>query len=262
MVGLPLVLRQAEPLEALHPQRKERPEIRQHSCRDVLHILDRTQKRSDAFDLFECANDRVGAIAKGRRRVHTRDVLRDARPRVDSKHLLDELVLAEIDVDAGNRRQDCFENGSGARVIAREEGFRGPTEMLGHVVRICVADVARRFGERLGPLHDPLRGTCGPPARGGLGGSRDQRVDDRGPYVLIELFQDGAHGCTQLWRAHGVQRSVDLGVFRRHAMSPVAKTSHNALRAYALRRRRRVAVAELAWRAFAARNRATVVHSP
>ena len=106
----------------------------------------------------------------------------------------------------------AFEDGSGAR-IAREEGFRGPTEMLGHVVRICVADVARRFGERPGLLHDPLRGTCGPPARSRLGGSRDQRVDDRGPDVLIELFQDGAHGCTQLWRAHGVQRSVDLGFF-------------------------------------------------
>jgi hypothetical protein len=30
-------------------------------------------------------------------------------------------------------------------VIAREEGFRGPTEMLGHVVWICAADVARRL---------------------------------------------------------------------------------------------------------------------
>ena len=43
----------------------------------------------------------------------------------------------------------------------------------------------RRFGERLGLLHDPLRGTCGPPTRRGLGGSPDQRVDDGGPYVLI-----------------------------------------------------------------------------
>ncbi len=134
--------------------------------------------------------------------------------------------------------------------------------MLGHVVRICVADVARCFGERLGLLHDSLRGTCGLPARGGLGGSADQRVDDKGPYVRIDLFQDGAHGCPQLWCAHGFQRSVDLGVSRRHAMSPVAKTSHSALRAYALRRRRRVAVAERAWRACAGRNPATVVHSP
>ena len=123
---------------------------------------------------------------------------------------------------------DGFEDGSGARVIAREEGFCGPTEMLGHVVGICVADVARRFGERPGLLHDPLRRTCGPPARRGLCGSRDQRVDDRGLHVLIELLQDGAHGCAQLWRAHGFQRSVDLGVFRRHAMSPAAKTSHRA----------------------------------
>jgi len=90
----------------------------------------------------------------------------------------------------------------------------------------------------------------------------DQRVDDRGPYVLIELIQDGAHGCPQLWRAHGFQRSVDLGIFRRHATSPVAKTCHSALRAYALRKRRRVAVAERAWRAFATRNPATVLHSP
>ncbi len=77
--------------------------------------------------LFERAKYPVDAIAKRSRGVHTRDVLRDARPRVDSQHLLHELVLAEIDVDAGNRRQDRFEDGSGAPVIAREEGFRGPT---------------------------------------------------------------------------------------------------------------------------------------
>lgn len=47
VLGLPLVLRRAEPLEALHPQPKERPEIRQHSCRDVLHILDWPRKRPD-----------------------------------------------------------------------------------------------------------------------------------------------------------------------------------------------------------------------
>jgi hypothetical protein len=105
-------------------------------------------KRPDALDLCERAKYRVGAIAKRRRGVHTHDVLRDARPRVDSQHLLDELVLAEIDVGAGNRRQDRFEDGPGARLSAREEGFRGPTEMLGHVVRICVADVARRVRER------------------------------------------------------------------------------------------------------------------
>src|SRR5882672_6192163 len=45
-------------------------------------------------------------------------------------------------------------------------------------------------------------------------------------------------------------------------MSRVAKTSHNALGAYALRQRRRVAAADRAWRAFAARTPATVVHSP
>lgn len=63
-------------------------------------------------------------------------------------------------------------------------------------------------------------------------------------------------------RAHGFQGSDDVGVFRRHATSPGAKTSHSALFAYALRKRRRVAAAERAWRAFAARNPATVVHSP
>jgi hypothetical protein len=129
-------------------------------------------------------------------------------------------------------------------VIAREEGVRGPTEMLGYVVRVCAADAARRVRERLGVLHDPLRRTCGPPTRRGLGGSPDQRVDDRGLDVLIELIQDGAHGCPQLWRAHRFQRSVDIGVFRRHATSPLAKTCHSALRAYALRTRRRIAVAE------------------
>jgi DNA-binding winged helix-turn-helix (wHTH) protein len=74
---------------------------------------------------FEHTKYRVGAIAKRSRGVHSRGALRDARPRVNSQHLVDELVLAEIDVGAGNRRQDRFEDGSGARVIARAEGFRG-----------------------------------------------------------------------------------------------------------------------------------------
>ncbi|MBA2605024.1 MAG: hypothetical protein H0U94_15680 [Acidobacteria bacterium] len=110
--------------------------------------------------------------------------------------------------------------------------------MLGDVVRVCMADVPRGFRERPGLLHDPPRRTRGPPAGRGFGSSRDQRVDDRRLYALIKLLKHGAHRRSQLGRTHGLQRSVDLGVFRWHAISPVTKTtSHNALGAYALRRR-------------------------
>jgi hypothetical protein len=77
-----------------------------------------------------------------------RGVLRDAGPWIDSEHPLHELVLAEVDVGAGNRHQDRFEDGPGARVIAGEEGLHSTAEMLGHVVRIRAADVACRFRER------------------------------------------------------------------------------------------------------------------
>ena len=94
MLAFPFVLRRAEALEALPPQRKEHPEIGRRSCRGVLQVPDRTRQRPDALKLFDRADNHVGAIAKRRRQVHTRNVLRDARPRVDSKHLFDELVMA------------------------------------------------------------------------------------------------------------------------------------------------------------------------
>jgi hypothetical protein len=47
---------------------------------------------------------RAGAIRKGSRRVHARDVLRDARMRVNPEDLVNQFVLAQVDVRDGNRR--------------------------------------------------------------------------------------------------------------------------------------------------------------
>ena len=89
--------------------------------------------------------------------------------------------------------------------------------MLGHVVRICVADVARRVRERLGLLHDPLRRTCGPPTRRGLGGSADQRVDDGGP------DEAGLAALRWLVRGYGYEvTSVDVRAAYSHTLTAAA----------------------------------------
>ena len=161
MLGLPCVLRWSKALQALHPKRKEGPEIRQCPGRDVLHLLDRTRKGSDALDLLGSPNYRVGATTKGVVVYTLAAYCCNTHPRIDSQHLLDELVLPEVDVHASNRRQNRFENASRACVIAREEGFRPTTQMLGHVVRIRLADMARGLRERLCLLNDSLRRTKG-----------------------------------------------------------------------------------------------------
>ena len=107
-----------------------------------------------AFDLFEHSNDCIGALAKSRRRIHARRVLRDARPHVDSKNFFDKFVLAEVDLDARDRRQDGIEDGSCAGVIAGEESVGRSAHVLGHIVRIRMADLTRGVRERLRLLDD------------------------------------------------------------------------------------------------------------
>ena len=61
----------------------------------------------------------------------------------------DTRVLAEVDVHAGDGRQDRLDDGSRAGVVAGEEGLRRAPDMLGRIVRIRLADASRRLGERL-----------------------------------------------------------------------------------------------------------------
>jgi hypothetical protein len=67
--------------------------------------------------------------------------------RVDAEDFLDELVLAEVDVDAGDGWQDRLEDGSRARVVACEEGLRRPSEVLGHLDRVGMAEATGALGE-------------------------------------------------------------------------------------------------------------------
>ena len=116
--------------------------------------FDRTRKRPDAFDLFEHFDDCVGALAKSSSRIHARRVLCDARPHVDPKNFFDEFVLAEVDLDARDRRQDGIEDGSCAGVITGEESFGRSAQVLGHIVRIRMADLTRGVREQLRLLDE------------------------------------------------------------------------------------------------------------
>jgi hypothetical protein len=118
-----------------HPSRQERAKIRQGACRDGLHLADRVQYSADGFDTLNRLEQRTGSVQR-RGRVHARHVLRKARVDVDTQNIVDQLVLAEIDVHRGDGDQECFEYGSSACVIASQKSLGGQSQLLTHVVRI------------------------------------------------------------------------------------------------------------------------------
>ena len=142
----------------------------------------------------------------------------------------------------GDRRQDRLEDDSGARMVAGVKGLRGSTEMVGHVFGIGMAHSVRGFCKRLRLVDDALRWAAGPPARRGLRGTDDERIDDVSLHVRVEPIEYGVHRRAQFRRAHRLQRAVDLRVFGGRATSPATKRTYHGTvsRGYALRRRRRV----------------------
>jgi len=69
----------------------------------------------------------VGPLAERRRGEHAGDVLRDARVGFDPKDLVDQFVLAQVDVHDSNRRQERLEDASGAGMVAGEERLAAQT---------------------------------------------------------------------------------------------------------------------------------------
>jgi len=193
VVSLPFVLRRTEAAKALGPERKESTEIRQGSCRHILHFLYRIQERADTPHLLHGAEHGIGSLAGDRGRVHTRHILRDARVRVDTEHLVDELVLAEINVRDGDRQQKRLENASGRGMIAGEERFAAQAQVLGDVGRVGVSHDSRRFSERLRVIDDSLSGTAGLPTGAALHRTGDERIANRRSRVGAEFIQHAAH---------------------------------------------------------------------
>lgn len=141
--------------------------------------------------------------------------MRHAHLRVDTQHLLDELVLAEVDVHIGDGWQNRLEDGPRAGVVAGEERLRRPPEMLRHIVRVRLADASRRLGERLRVRDDAWGWTCGLPAGRASGRLREEPVDQRGSDVLVDIVEYAAHDRAELRRTEGIERLLDLDAFCR-----------------------------------------------
>lgn len=65
-----------------------------------------------------CGDDRVGAFAERRGHVHGRHEPPPAFMEVDGKHLVDQLVLAEVDVASAERLEHGLEYGASRSVVA------------------------------------------------------------------------------------------------------------------------------------------------
>ena len=113
--------------------------------------------------------------------------------RVNPEDLVDQFVLAQVDVGNGNRWQKRLEHASGADVVSCEERPAAQTQVLADVRRVGVSHDTRRFSERLRVIGDSLRGRAGLPTGMPLHRTGHQRLDDLRSRVRIEPIQHAAH---------------------------------------------------------------------
>ncbi len=172
---------------------------------------------------------RGGAIRERSRRVHARHVLGDAAVRIDTEHLLNKLVLTQIDVCDGNRRQEGLKDGSGARVVAGKEGLAAQTQVLADVGRVGVSHDSRCVSERLRVIDDSLRWSVGAPTGAALHRTGHECIADRRSRVGVEFVQHAAHERAQLRRGHRLERAAEVRVLRGNARSPTATSSSHGI---------------------------------
>ena len=132
-------------------------------------------------------------MAERRRGEHAGDVLRDARVGFDPKDLVDQFVLAQIDVRDGDWRQKRLEDASGGRMVSGEECLAAQTQVLADVGRVGISHDTGSFGERSRVINYSLRGTAGFPPGAALHRTGHQLVDDRRSRVGSDLVQHAAH---------------------------------------------------------------------
>ena len=243
LVALPFVRRRFETSQALHPQWEERTQIRQRTGRHLLHVLDRTEERTQPLRVLDGGEYGSRPLGEWRGGVDAGDILRHTDVGVDPKDFLHELVLAEVDLGTRHGNQDHLEDRAGTDMISRQECLHGPAQILGRVGRIGIAEMARRLDERLRLFDQPVRRATGPKAGGALRGTGHEQVDGRRPRLLVKRSDRRADGGPKLGRGHGLQRPVDIRVRgqRTAARAPTA-TAHGVLEDV-FDSRRRVAVA-------------------
>ena len=149
--------------------------------------------------------------------------------RVNPEDLVDQFVLAQVDVRNGNRRQERLEHASGADMVSREERPAAQTQVLADVGWVGVSHDTRRFSERLRVIGDSLRGTAGLPTGTPLHRTGHQRLDDLRSRVGVEFVQHAAHERTQLRRGHRLEGAIDVRIFRGNTKSPTATSNSDGI---------------------------------
>jgi len=198
VVALLFVLRALQTLEVFHPTWQERTEFRQRPCGHALHVFDRFQERADAFDVLDRLEHGTGPVSQKRGRVHARYVLGNARVNVDTQNIVNQLVLAKINVHGGYREQEGLEDGSSTCVVASQKSLRGQAQVFTHVAGFRVPDTSRSVRERLGVGDNSGRRTTRLPASVAPHCTGHQGVDNANSLIVPQFIQRGAHERAQL----------------------------------------------------------------
>ena len=180
--------------------------------RDAFELVDRLEEVADAADLGDrCANG-LGALFGLRGHVDGHDVLGSARARLDSEHLFDHLILAEIDLSFSQRREQNAEDPAGGAVVLAKESDRTASQAFVHIPGIgvpdplCGLDEGDHFGEFAAAGCG--RSPTGIPA----GRTLDQRRHHARVRSIVELEQYAANHLAQFGCVHRSEQLIDLAL--------------------------------------------------
>ena len=142
------------PRDLVAPLRQEGLEARERLDRHTLHFADRCPETRNPTNLGDRRTNCLGTLVLGRQHVRAHDILRRARVDVATKHLIDELVLTEIDVAVANGGQQRSKDAVGSRVAPTKERRFRTAKVFVHLERLGLTDAHRsqREAQRLSHL--------------------------------------------------------------------------------------------------------------
>ena len=151
-----------------------------------------------------------GTLPERRGGVDARHILRNRCSHIDVQHVLDHLVLTDIDVAVRDRWNECLEYEPGARMITGQKCLGSLAQMCADVIGIRVTDVPSGFGKQHGLVDDSLGWAARPPARLSSCRTCDERVQDRGTLLVLHALQHASDERPELRSCHSFQSSVEM----------------------------------------------------
>ena len=171
----------------------------------TLHIVERRVDEGDLLDLLQGLPHGLRPVGGRARHVRGQDVAVRAGGEVGAQHLLDHLLLPQVDVTLGEQPEERAQDPVRGGVVSPEERVRAAGEFGVHVLRVGMAGAGRRLREGEGTRDVLLRHGRGDPPRADPRRPLDQPTHHPHVGSLVKLGQHLVDQGAERGRVEGVE---------------------------------------------------------